>query len=358
MNAPPPYSAVERMLHAIAFAGSTVQLAAADVERALHGRTFTSVQVERPVFITSLPRAGTTLVLERLAQCPDAASQCYRDMPFVLAPILWAQLSAPFRVAGAKSERAHGDGMQVDVDSPEAFEEVLWHAYWPKKFGKTRIDLWTASDAADEFPDAFRSLMQRVIVVRSTPEHPRRRYVAKNNANVARLTLLTRLFPDAKIVVPFREPLAQAVSLLSQHQRFLGMHAEHPFTRRYMRDIGHFEFGALHRPLNFPGVDGLVQNGDPTTLDYWLGYWVHGFRHVLDNAAHVHLVSYERLCGGGDAALTRLTSTLGLEAQATDDGTAFWEPRSYRDRATSLRDPDLLTAADALHASLLEHALI
>ena len=32
---------------------------------------------------------------------------------------------------GVEIERAHGDGMTIGYDSHEAFEEVLWRAFWP-----------------------------------------------------------------------------------------------------------------------------------------------------------------------------------------------------------------------------------
>ena len=66
---------------------------------------------------------------------------------------------------------------------------------------------------------------------------------------------------EGKIIVPFREPVAQASSLLTQHTRFLTMHREHEFTRRYMADIGHFEFGLLHRRYIFVDHDGKNLRG-------------------------------------------------------------------------------------------------
>ncbi|MEZ5289009.1 MAG: sulfotransferase [Vicinamibacterales bacterium] len=358
MSSPPPYSFVERLLHTLAFSTPSVQLGAADVERAMHGRRFEHLPVSRPIFVTSLPRAGTTLLLERLAAHPDLAAHCYRDMPFVLSPLLWAQLSGPFRVDHARAERAHGDGVQVNVDSPEAFEEVAWMAFWPEKYGPDEIRLWAETDHADDFPAFMKALVQRVIAVRSTPDHPRSRYVSKNNANVARRRLLSRLFPDAAIVVPFREPVAQAMSLLTQHRRFLDLHREHDFTRRYMRDIGHFEFGALHRPIAFDGVTDMRARYSTDTLDYWLAYWVHGFRHVLSEGDGVVFVSYERLCSGGAAALDSLTTSLGLTPRALDDDQSFWEPRGHRDRRSEVRDQNLLAAADAVHAELLSRSIV
>lgn len=358
MTAPPPYSTVERLLHRVAFSNLSVQLAAADVGRAMFGKQFASIPIERPIFVTSLPRAGTTLLLERLAALPSVASHTYRDMPFVLAPLLWQRLSASFRVGRAKAERAHGDGMQVDVDSPEAFEEVAWRAFFPEKYTDTRIALWGRDDTGDGFPEFFRGLVQRVIAVRSTDAAPKTRYVAKNNANVARLGLLRRLQPTGQIVVPFREPVAQAASLLAQHTRFLAMHREHDFVRRYMRDIGHFEFGALHRPIAFDGVDEMCARYAPDSLDYWVAYWVHGFRHVLAEAEGLLFVSYERLCAAGHEGFATVASALGLPSTPPTGAADLWDPKNYDDRRGRLRDPELLTAADDLHASLLRRSLV
>ena len=358
MSAPQAYSLMERLLHRVAFAAPSVQLSAADVETALHGKRFAHLAVDRPVFVTSLPRAGTTLLLERLAGLPEVAAHCYRDMPFVLAPLLWGSLSGRFRVESALAERAHGDGVQVNVDSPEAFEEVAWRAFWPGKYGTDRIHLWDEDDVADEFPEFLRSLMQRVIAVRSTPAQPRSRYVSKNNANIARRRLLGRLFPDSLVVVPFREPVAQAMSLLTQHRRFLTLHQEDAFTLRYMRDIGHLEFGALHRPIAFDGVDDMRARFTPDSLDYWLAYWLHGFRHILAHQQGAHFVSYERLCAGGDEALGTVTSRLGLASAAEPTVKGFWEPRQYRDHRAQVRDTALLTAADAVHVDLLNCSVV
>lgn len=346
------------MLHRVAFANPSVQLGVADVSRAMFGKQFTSIPIDRPIFITSLPRAGTTLLLERIAALPLVASHTYRDMPFVLAPLLWQRMSGRFRVGRAKAERAHGDGMQVDVDSPEAFEEVVWRASFPKKYSAARIALWGRDDTGDGFPEFFRSQMQRVIAVRSTPATPKSRYVSKNNANVARLPLLRHLHPDGQIVVPFRSPVAQAVSLLAQHTRFLAMHREHDFVRRYMADIGHFEFGLLHRPIAFPGVDEMCARYRPDTLDYWLAYWVLGFRHVLAQPVGLRFISYERLCAGGQTAFATVAEDLGLAVPPGDGDTGLWDPKHYDDRRADITDRGLLDVADALHDDLVRRSIV
>ncbi len=128
------YSRLDRWLHHLAFKAITPQKAMADIEESLFATRLEPLAVTRPVFITSLPRAGTTLLLELLAGTDRFATHTYRDMPFVLCPLLWERLSSGFRTSDPLRERAHGDGISINSDSPEAFEEILWKAFWPRNY--------------------------------------------------------------------------------------------------------------------------------------------------------------------------------------------------------------------------------
>jgi hypothetical protein len=346
------YSRLDRVLHRLAFSSTAVQEAAADIEKAMYGSRYRHIRVERPVFVTSLPRAGTTLLLDMLTRVSPLASHCYRDMPFVMAPILWESLSKTFRKPTDLRERAHGDGMLVGYDSPEAFEEILWRVAYPAKFRPDRIALWTDQDRVAEFRDRFVEHLQKVIALRSGAGE-QRRYVSKNNANVARIGVLKRLFPDAEIVVPIRHPVAHARSLLRQHVRFLAMHEQDPFALRYMEDIGHLEFGKLHRPIFFEGMDEVVGRYRTDQLDYWIAYWLRAFRHIVGHADAVRFVSYERLCARGAEGLREITARIGLSYDPSPaESTEFHEAREHSAMADAA-DPVLLSEADDLHAELL-----
>jgi hypothetical protein len=233
------YSLLDRAIHRLAFVSPAIQETAADIESVLYGKFFNQRTITKPIFVTSLPRAGTTLVLELLSRVPGIATHTYRDMPFVLAPILWNNVSRSFRKPADLRERAHGDGMAVSYDSPEAFEEILWRSSWSKKYGRDRITLWSDREDTREFRPKFVDHIKRIIALRS-PDAPGR-YASKNNANIARLGLLRNLFADGILLVPFRDPIGQAVSLLQQHP-FRG-----PARSRCVRPEVH----GGHRP---PGV--------------------------------------------------------------------------------------------------------
>ena len=87
------------------------------------------------VFVSGLARSGTTILLNAIYGSNEFASLSYQDMPFVLAPNLWSKLFFK-KQENNLIERAHGDGIRVSAESPEAFEEVFWMT-----FDKEDIDI-------------------------------------------------------------------------------------------------------------------------------------------------------------------------------------------------------------------------
>jgi hypothetical protein len=343
------YGRLDRLLHTLAFRGTGVQKAVADLEDQMFRKELAGVEIHRPVFITSLPRAGTTLLLDLLHAVPGFATHTYRNMPFVLCPMLWERVAGSFRKTAERRERAHGDGMLVGFDSPEAFEEVVWQAFWPKKYRDDRILPWTAADRDPEFEDFLRSHIAKI--VRLGAGDGGGRYVSKNNANIGRVDLVPELFPDATIVVPFRAPLQQASSLLRQHRRFVDIHRDDEFARAYMAGIGHHEFGANLRPLDFD--DWLA--GDPAdsiTLDFWLAYWAAAFAHVLARRDRIVLVDYDRLCREPAPLLGPLAERLGIPPDLLLAQTGRFRPPTAHDAMSDAIDPDLRDRAGSLHAKL------
>jgi hypothetical protein len=266
-------------------------------------------------------------------------SLTYADMPFVLAPNLWARLSSKGRSPGQRAERAHGDGIEVDTQSPEALDEVYWRLF--------DGDAYIAADGLSPHrPDTemiagYRDLIR--LVLRRTGKA---RYVAKNNNTILRLATLAAAMPDAQFLVPLREPLAHAASLLGQHERFRNAG---PFVRDYMTWLGHHEFGATHRPFLFEGRPP----GDPATLDYWLGLWLAAHRAIETAEAanqNICFVPYETL-SSDPAAWQAVARRIGIVAPPAS------ELKVVRDRPAGAHDPALAAEAAALHARLKARGL-
>lgn len=390
------YSRSARLLHRLAFAFPAAQRGLADLEDRLFAGRLAAITVERPVFLAGVPRAGTTLLLELLGALPSFVSHTYRDLPFLFAPLLQDALTRRFRRPGAAFPRAHGDGMTVGLDSPEAFEEVFWRAFWPERYRGGRIGPWTADDAGarPEFGRFLAGHLRKLAALRAPapetagrPGRPGRpgspcrvRYLSKNHANLARLPLLARLFPDAILLVPFREPLAQAASLLRAHLAFERIHAAEPFSRRYMRDLGHYEFGANLKPLTFEGRPP-ARRGDPNgaadtppapgprplredarTPDYWLRCWRDAYAEALRGpAGRIAFSDYDRCCAASGPALGRLADRLGIPAPEADrlaaDGLRFRAPNPPPDDFAARVSPSLVGEARVIHRELVSRSV-
>ncbi|MCI0466410.1 MAG: sulfotransferase [Beijerinckiaceae bacterium] len=344
------YSAIERAIHKLAFATPRLQLDFAEQEdHAFRKRIGASTVPAAPVFVTALPRAGTTLLLNILAAAPQFASHNYRDMPFLLLPLSWNTLSRSFRQADALRERAHADGVMVSVDSPEAFEEMLWMAYWERHYSPDRIRPWNRSDRNVDFLAFFKTHMLKIAELRRPGAGAR--YVSKNNVNVARLGWLAANFSDATIIVLYREPTQHAASLLRQHRRFSEMHASEPFTCAYMKGLGHFDFGANLRPIDFDGWLDHSPYRDPFRIEFWLAYWIAAYQQIRGTVnTQIIFLGYDSFCGLPDQQLAYLARRLGLP-----DGTLTrGDVKKRNDRLVDLDgvDKHLIEEARALFAEL------
>lgn len=356
------YSALERALHRVAFQTWSAQVALSGIEEQLFKARLAGIEVKKPVFVTALPRAGTTLLLELFVALGEFASHCYRDMPFVLIPMLWDRFAAAFRQSDLPRERAHGDGMLVNVDSPEAFEEVVWRAFWPQHYQTDHIIPW-GDDKNPEFSDFLLSHVRKIIALRrnesailATP-----RYVSKDNLNIARIKVVQRNFPDAVILVPFRHPLQHAASLLHQHLNFLEIHGQDSFARNYMAAIGHYDFGDNLRPVDFDGWFTSAQQLNPKTASFWIRYWVAAYGYLLKQAGdRVCFLSYEALCERPMQSLERLSDLVEIRDRDAFLGQGS-RISSIKSRSVDVSDTgsaEDLHQAEALYAKLKEISLI
>ena len=340
------YGPLARLLHRVAFAHPALQRVLGELEDDLFARQLRGVRFERPVFVTGLPRSGTTLVLELLHRTGAFASFTYRQMPFVQAPLLWDRIGSGLRREATRAERAHGDGVAISFDSPEAFEEVLWLDRLGERVleGESALRTLGASDLDDEFRTAFTRLATKLVHLAGGDGA---RYLSKNNANVARLPALPALAADARVLCCYRHPATQIVSLHKQHLRFLEMHGRDAFAERYMRWIGHHDFGANFRPIRFPAHATSEPPAAPEERLFWLRYWIDAYAHALDSAPpNVCFVGFESLTSGGAPALENLADAADLD-----------EPSALVAQAERLRVPTSTAAdLDALSPALAEEA--
>jgi hypothetical protein len=267
-----------------------------------------------------LARSGSTILLEMIAAHADVATHRYRDFWYLHTPVWAAQATRRLPVQNAQPvQRAHGDGMMITPESPEAIEEMLWMEFFEDLHHPTVSNVLGSESENPAFERYYRDHLRKLLLVRGS-----RRYASKANYHLTRLAYLLKLFPDARFVLPIREPRDQIASLEKQHRLFSSAAEKYPRSLRYLDRVGHFEFGAHRRPINA---------GDPKTVEQilalwqdgeevrgWARYWSHLYGFLADQLQSnrrlreaAFVVRYEDLCDDSEGLLSRLFAHCELE---------------------------------------------
>ena len=115
-------------------------------------------------------------------------------MPFLLSP----HFSKFFNKKNIKrKQRIHNDGISYDINSPEALDEIFFNN--DVEFVKTELVYYIQ------------------LILNSVNKN---KYLSKNNLNFNRIDLINSILPNSKFLIPIREPLQHAYSLLNQHLHF------------------------------------------------------------------------------------------------------------------------------------------
>lgn len=348
------YSIIEKFLHHSAFNSLSLQLSLATIESRIYKNKLKNIEIKKPVFITALPRAGTTLLLELCVGTKEFISHIYSDMPFLMTPIFWNLFSKQFRLSTPLRERAHGDGMMINVDSSEAFEEIIWKRFWPSRYKNDRILPW-AEPNYPEFEFFFRDHIRKIIYLRNSKiPHPVR-YISKNNLNISRVGYLKRVFSDAIIIVPFRSPMQHAASLLHQHLNFQKIHTEDTFACTYMKDIGHFDFGRNLRPVDFNKWFSSQQYRlDPNTITFWLQYWIVTYKYLIKNIRkNIHFFPYDSFCSNPQNYLDQFCGLIEIKNRdyLINKADTIIAPKKHIFDISGIK-PEILNEANVLYTEL------
>jgi hypothetical protein len=275
----------------------------ADIETAAVRDNIASRTVDRPLYVTGMPRAGTTILTEMLAQHPDLTCHRYSDFPNVWTPYWRNYLLGKSRLqTPEKKQRAHGDRILVSNDSPEAVEEPLWMYFFPSQYDPGDSQVMDGQRQNAEFDRFYTEHILKLLEIRNAG-----RYLAKGNYNLARIRYLLTLFPDARFLIPVRDPVHQVASLARQHALFSRASEADPRIPRQLAMSGHFEFGPRRAAVNFGdneatrAVTDCWRQGRET--EGWARYWAQTYGYVLsllENHPGVReaclLFRYEDLC--------------------------------------------------------------
>jgi hypothetical protein len=317
------------------------------------------IQITKPIYVSGLARSGSTILLELLAESPGVISQRYKDFPPVFTPYAWnSLLKHTSQGEGTPSERAHKDGIMVTMDSPEAMEEPVWSAFFPHAHDPARSNVISPGAEDGGFRQFYSAHIRKILAVRGG-----QRYLAKGNYQVTRLEYLLDLFPDARFVLPVRDPAAHIASLMKQHNLFTRGQTANPRARDHLRRVGHFEFGIDRVPIN-TGDNTATQEisefwDTGAELEGWMRYWnqIYGYlaERVEANPALAKaskFVEFEQLCARPVEVLSDLFAhcELDVSKQFIDKAASRIEKPTYYKSGFS--DMELVRIAQRTGATL------
>ena len=334
----PTYSATDKFLHKFYLSNYSISKATLDMEEILYGQKAKQIDVEQYVFVTGLARSGTTVVMRKIFSTGDYASLQYSNMPFLLSPNLWK------RNAKIEShERSHNDGIIIDGNSPEEFDEYFWKALMNDSYIlKEGLALHQADTKVLEKYLTYISLICYA--------KGKNKYVSKNNNNILRLTTLQKI-GHGKIIILFRNPLSHASSLMKLDRSFSKTQTEDPFSLEYFNYLGHHEFGLNHKPFLLTSEFKVNrQLYSKESLNYWLSIWLNYYNYIFKNMENDHLfICFEDLVKEPDLVYSHIAHYLNLEIEFEESKKHF--PATYEDLDY---DRELLNECLKVYSSLKE----
>jgi hypothetical protein len=304
------YNFWSRLTHRFALQSKAVAEISFDIENATISKKISIVH-EKHVFVSGLARSGTTMLMRNLHETGMFKSLTYLDMPFLLMPNTWKKIAGK-KTSSGERERAHKDGIMVSFDSPEAFEEVFWRVFTGDRYIKAdRLNLYSiGKDVLKKYQDYINN-----ILISGKP-HTQTRYLSKNNNNVLRLNYIQGCFPNSFIIIPFRDPLQHALSLLNQHRHFSKIQSDDKFSLDYMNWLGHFEFGLNQKPfyLNDEETFNKMMQNDKNDLNFWLLSWLNYYKYVNNTLTKNTIIfNYEKFCHAPISILTKLFKIVDVD---------------------------------------------
>jgi hypothetical protein len=222
-----------------------------------------SERIERPIFITGLPRSGTTF-LHRLMMA-DAENR---------APLVWETIS-PWPEPSTPDLRARRVGRQLkmferlapefralhplDAASPQECSEITAHVFRSLRFDTNyRVPSyrdWLDSDLSRHLP-AY-EFHHRFLRHLQFQDGHKSRWVLKCPEHVFALRSIRAVYPDARLVFVHRDPVKVLLSVA---------HLTEVLRRPFTRDLDPVEIGRDESARWLAGAEQMIWTGDDAGL--------------------------------------------------------------------------------------------
>ena len=300
------YSKLNKLLHRLYLGNGFISKSSFEVEETFFEGKLKKFDIKSKVFVSGLARSGTTAFMRRIHETREFASLQYSNMPFLFLPNLWKNSSQI-----SSHERAHKDGIKIDSNSPEEFDEYFWKVFTNNAYIK---DFLQPHQIDEELLEKYDKYISLICLSKN-----KSKYISKNNNNILRIFDLQKLDNSAFFFL-VRKPSDHASSLLKLHKVFCEDHKRDPFNLEYFNYLGHHEFGLNHKPfLLKEDYQEARKQYDQFDINYWLLNWKQYYSYLLDILdERFHLVVFEDLTSDPNRVYNYVNGVLDLSIPETD----------------------------------------
>ena len=263
------YNLLDKLLHQLFLGNIFIKETCFELEKYFFLNNCEDFTLNNHIFISGMPRAGSTVLLNFIYSSNNFASLTYKDMPFLMSPNLLSFLKTK---KNFKKKRFHNDDISINTMSPEALDQAFLATFSKKELSKN-------------YKDYINLILNN---------YKRKRYISKNNNLLNNLNMIVEDFKNSDILILLRDPIQQSNSLLNKHIQFTNMQKENNFILKYMNFLGHHEFGLGHKSWFLS-----KKYDNKNSIDYWLEQWLLYFENILSLLGknnRISFIDYEKLC--------------------------------------------------------------
>jgi len=287
------------------------------IERNVMDLDLSSVEIDRPIFIVSLPRTGSTMLQNILCKHEKVGyfSQLMNSYYPSFAPMDKLQKMLDLNFTG---ERFIGDSVMVDVTGPSDPIHI-WNSWIRKDPFVAQYKHYRKEDLSQEQIEEIYTSIKKALWCQGGGKN---RFLIKSPGILAYLPLVNDLFPDAKYIHLVRDPRDCANSLIKLTRKSLAQ------IEMIAKDIKGYKH-AGKTPVSYPHVPNLVSYIDEFGIDD-----IRTAAHVCNDAVamvddyksnlkNYYEVRYEDILGDPKNKLREILDFCEL-AEPSESNTDYW----------------------------------
>ena len=271
------------------------------------------VNLKNPIFITGMPRSGTTLLTHILHDTKKYGSFLYKDYPFPELPLFWNKFNDLYYKNGEDQKRIHNDNLLVNKNSPENLDEFIWKRLF-QNHHKEFDSFLDENFSNTEFENNYIRSIKKILFVRK-----KNQYLAKNNYIIFRIKYLLKFIPSAKFIVCIRNPNDTCYSLEKIHKRFIDVNKIKEY-KNFEKNFLHYEFGNSRRNPEISDESQKVNSLWKMNKEFegYMLQWISIYEFIIKNyrdlfGKKILIFDYDRLKNDYSKEIKKISQFLNID---------------------------------------------